>query len=97
MATFRAILLFPGDAGEGRYEFEAPSEFIENAPARIVDSFLNTIQGLTVPGEIIDAEINAAHNYRDIRTVTASGSLILKGGGAVPFLVMISENRDAVL
>lgn len=97
MATYRAILLFPGEAGEGRYEFDAPSEFIDNAPARIVDSFLSTVQGLTVPGEIIDSEINAAHNYRDIRTVTASGSIILKGGGAVPFLAMISENQAAVL
>ncbi len=96
MTKYKAIVLIPGSDGEGRYEFEAPNEFIQNSPARVVDMFLNTVEGLNLPGEVLDSEINAAHNYRDIRTVTASGSIFFKDGGTVPFLTMIfdAENSD---
>jgi hypothetical protein len=90
MAKYRAILLFPQGASEGRYEFEAPESFMQNSPARIVDTFLNTVEGLDLPGGIVDSEINAAHNYRDLQTVTASGALIVRFGKAVPFVAMIS-------
>ncbi|MEM6666337.1 MAG: hypothetical protein AAF638_08035 [Pseudomonadota bacterium] len=92
MATYRAILLFP-EGGEGRYEFEAPEAFIENPPARVVDTFLSTVEGLDLPAPAVDSEINAAHNFRDIRCVTASGSIQLRTGSVVPFVAMISEAR----
>jgi hypothetical protein len=94
MPKYRAILIFPQGASEGRYEFEAPEAFMQNSPSRIVDTFLSTVEGLDLPGVPVDNEINAAHNYRDIETVTASGSLILRSGGVVPFVAMISPNRD---
>lgn len=90
MPKFHAVLMFPQGAREGRYEFEAPSSFMQNAPARIVDQFLATVDGLDLPDAVIDNEINTAHNYRDISTVTATGSMYLRAGGVVPFVAMIS-------
>ncbi len=93
MAKYRAVLLFPEGADEGRYEFDAPESFMQNSPARIVDAFLNTVDGLELPGDAVDNEINAAHNFRDIQTVTATGSLVTRTGRAVPFVAMISPAR----
>lgn len=95
MALYHAVLIFPHGAREGRYEFEAPDSFMQNAPARIVDTFLSTVDGLSLPDVPVDNEINAAHAYRDIATVTATGSLFLRAGGAVPFIAMISPARKA--
>lgn len=93
MAKYRAILLFPEGANEGRYEFDAPESFMQNSPSRIVDTFLSTVDGLDLPGTPIDNEINAAHNFRDIQTVTASGSMVMRSGNHVPFVAMISPAR----
>jgi len=90
MAKYRAILLFPQGSNEGRYEFDAPETFMQNSPSRIVDTFLSTVEGLDLPSAPVDNEINSAHNFRDIQTVTASGSFILRTGTNVPFVAMIS-------
>lgn len=94
MAKYRAVLLFPQGATEGRYEFDAPESFMQNSPSRIVDAFLSTVDGLDLPGVPVDNEINAAHNFHDIQTVTASGSILMRSGDSVPFVTMISPARD---
>lgn len=93
MPKYRAILLFPQGASEGRFEFDAPETFMQNSPSRIMDTFLSTVDGLDLPGTVVDNEINAAHNFRDIQTVTASGSFSMKSGKSIPFVAMISPAR----
>jgi hypothetical protein len=93
MPKYRAILLFPQGANEGRFEFDAPESFMDNSPSRVMDTFLSTIDNFDLPAVVVDNEINSAHNFRDIQTVTASGSLTLKNGNSVPFVAMISPAR----
>ena len=93
MQKYRAALLFPEGAGEQRYEFEAPDTFFHTSPSRIIDTFLGTINNMNLPGNPVDNEINGAHNYRDIKTVTGGGSIILETGQTIPFVIMISPAR----
>ena len=93
MPKYRAILLFPQGANEGRFEFDAPESFMDNSPSRVVDTFLSTVDSFDLPASVVDNEINSAHNFRDIQTVIASGSLTLKTGTSVPFVAMISPAR----
>ncbi|MCZ8259399.1 MAG: hypothetical protein O9333_04640 [Beijerinckiaceae bacterium] len=94
MTKYRAIIVLPAGASEGRFEFDAPEGFMQNAPSRIVDTFLSTVSGLDLPSDPVESEINSAHNFRDTQTVTASGSFIMRTGTAVPFVAMISPARD---
>jgi hypothetical protein len=94
LTKYRAIIVLPSGASEGRFEFDAPESFMQNPPSRIMDTFLSTVDGLDLPGVPVESEINSAHNFRDTRTVTASGSFILRTGTAVPFVAMISPSRE---
>ncbi len=69
MTKYRAIIVLPAGASEGRFEFDAPEGFMQNAPSRIVDTFLSTVSGLDLPSDPVESEINSAHNFRDTQTV----------------------------
>lgn len=94
MPRFRAVLIFP-DAGEARYEFDAPDDFLAASAARVMDTFLNTVDGLDLPGAPVHHEINSANAHRSAGAVTASGSIQLRDGAAVPFVAMISQAKAA--
>ncbi|WP_406854801.1 hypothetical protein ABEG18_19980 [Alsobacter sp. KACC 23698] len=95
MPRFRAVLIFPESSGEARYEFEAPSTFVSGSATRVVDAFLNTADGLDLPGAPVDHEINSANAYRTAGavSVTATGTLTLRTGAPVPFVLLISPAR----
>lgn len=91
MKKYRAIIVLPSGASEGRYEFDAPQSFMEDAPSRIMDTFLATVSGLDLPGVPVQNEINSAYNHRLRETVTATGAFIMRTGPSIPFVAMISS------
>ncbi|GGH32012.1 hypothetical protein GCM10007036_43600 [Alsobacter metallidurans] len=95
MPRFRAVLIFPENSGEARYEFEAPATFMQGSATRIVDAFLNTVDGLDLPDVPVDHEINSANAYRSSASVsvTATGSITFRTGTAVPFVLLISPAK----
>jgi hypothetical protein len=94
MPKFRSVLIFPDGLGEGRYEFEAPENFLEGSPARVVDSFLGSVQALNLGGAPVDSHVNMAFAHKESRAIVAGGAIHLNTGGSVPFILMISQARS---
>ena len=97
MSRLRAVLIFPETSGEARYEFDAPAAFMSGSATRVVDAFLNTADGLDLPGVPVDHEINSAMAHRSSGSVsvTATGSITFRNAGQVPFVLLISPARQA--
>jgi hypothetical protein len=96
MANFRAVFIFPAMIGEGRFEFEAPAELLDDAPFRIVDTFLRNVGNLGLNVAVQDHDIQAAFNDRTFRIITALGVLRSHNGPPVPFSASIYEITNAV-
>lgn len=96
MPRFRAVLIFPESSGEARYEFDAPASIMQGSATRIVDAFLNTTDGLDLPDVPVDHEINSANAFRSVAavSVTATGSITLRNGAAIPFVLLISPTKS---
>jgi hypothetical protein len=96
MANYRAVFIFPAMIGEGRFEFEAPAELLDDAPFRIVDTFLRNVGNLGLNVAVQDHDIQAAFNDRTFRIITALGVLRSHNGPPVPFSASIYEITNAV-
>jgi hypothetical protein len=91
MANYRAVFIFPAVIGEGRFEFEAPTELLDDAPFRIVDTFLRNVGNLGLNVAVADHDIIACQNDRNFRAITAIGVLRAHNGPPVPFSACIYE------
>ena len=90
MTTVRARMMDGVTGGERIHDFEAEENLLRSTPVRVIREFMEHLGEELIPGSYDDYELNAAFKNDDARVVTGLGSLMLKSGAAIPFLVMIS-------
>lgn len=86
----RAVIMDYAGEGENAYEFEADNDIFEQPADEVVEAFMRHIDQRHILDEPVRYELNAATRYSDKRLVSAMGSLLLKDGAKLPFIVMIA-------
>ena len=92
MNTYTAIMLFPADNGQARFQFDANEDFLNDPPARVFDSFFNTVEGLNFPADVKECDINTAYHDATSQSATASGIAKLNNGSTLPFVAVIYQS-----
>jgi len=90
MATYQAILMHGGRAGEATREFEGPDDLMTHSAMTVMRSYMDWINEHAGLGHV-DYEVNAAMKSKDDRVVTTLGNLIFHGNDYQPFVCMISK------
>ncbi len=90
MATFRARMMDGVTGGERIHDFDAEDELMRSTPVRVIRKFMEYLGEDLIPGSYDDYELNAAFKNDEAHVVTGLGSLMLKSGATIPFLIMIS-------
>jgi hypothetical protein len=91
-AMYYGRMLDAVTGGEGKYEFEGPSDLMQRTADEIVSRFFETIED-EMPGQPIDWEINHVFKNSDRRMVVATGSLIHKQEEPSPYLLLIADQK----
>jgi len=86
----RAVIMDYAGEGENTYEFEAADNIFEQPADEIVEAFMRHIDSLKILTEPVRYELNGATRYADKKLVSAMGSLLLRDGARLPFVMMIS-------
>ncbi len=91
MVTYNAKMLSDAeDSVPGHYPFEASEELFEESADKIVRTFFQHVDK-DIFHHHIDYELNAALKSKNGKAVKAMGSIIMKGGSHLPFVLLISK------
>lgn len=94
MATYYARMMDAATGGEGAYEFEGPQDLMERTADEVVEAFFTKVEA-QLPSTHIDWELNGALKNREIKVVTAMGSLIPgPNEPLLPFLLLIADHKS---
>ncbi len=91
MAHYQATVMHATTGGEGIYAFEGPDDLLSKTPVRVVRHFMEQIDAKFLPQDHVDYELNAAMKNSDRGVITAMGSMQLREGPPLPFLLMIAK------
>ncbi len=94
MSKYLAVLMHGARGGEGRYEFTAEDDLIHKTPARIMRTFMDSVEAKNGIGDI-DYEINAAMKNEQHKIATVIGKIIFEKDEDQPFMCMISPTEIA--
>ncbi|MBB4266746.1 hypothetical protein [Roseospira visakhapatnamensis] len=90
--TYVAQMVDAADGPDATYEFQADETMFERPRAELIACFMDYVDHVELPREDIGYEIYSAFKNRDLRVVTAMGTLRLRHGD-IPFMVMISPKK----
>ena len=85
----RATMMDAGGEAEAVYEFTAEESLFDRSPIYIVKHFMEYVDHVELPGEHLGYELYSTIKNKDLKVVTAMGSLLLPHG-EIPFMVMIA-------